>query len=94
MSRKVLDKNFCIIPWTGFELEPNGNVKNCIISKDIIGNIHKNNIEDILSNNPVRKEMLEGKYPSNCDGCYLQEKHRVTNFDSISSRLSTTKIAW
>ena len=91
MSRKVLDKNFCIIPWTGFELEPNGNVKNCIISKDIIGNIHKNNIEDILSNNPVRKEMLEGKYPSNCDGCYLQEKHRVTNFDSISSRLYYAK---
>jgi hypothetical protein len=35
MSRKLLDKNFCVIPWTGFELEPNGNVKNCIISKEI-----------------------------------------------------------
>lgn len=91
MSRKLLDKNFCVIPWTGFELEPNGNVKNCIISKDIIGNIHKDNIEEILSNNPVRKEMLEGKYPSNCAGCYLQEKHRPNNFDSISSRLYYAK---
>ena len=91
MSRKLLDKNFCVIPWTGFEVEPNGEVKNCVISKDIIGNIHKTDIEEIINNNPLREQMLDGKYPSNCEGCYLQEKHRPTNFDSISSRLYYTK---
>jgi hypothetical protein len=35
--------------------------------------------------------MLEGKYPSNCDGCYLQEKHRTKSFESISSRLYYAK---
>ena len=91
MSRKLLEKNFCVIPWTGFELEPNGNIKNCIISKDTIGNIHKENISDIVRNNPTRKQMLQGQYPTSCEGCYLQEKHRTNNFNSISSRLYYAK---
>ena len=92
MSKKLLDKNFCAIPWTGFELEPNGNIKNCIISKDKIGNIYQNNIKDIISSNTnIKQQMLNGKYPSSCAGCYLQEKHRSVNFDSISSRLYYAK---
>ena len=92
MSRRVLDKNFCVLPWTGFEVEPNGNVKNCIISKDIIGNLSKDTIEEIIEkNSSIRKEMLDGKYPKNCEGCYLQEKNRGKDFDSISSRLYYAK---
>ena len=91
MSRRLLEKNFCVIPWTGFELEPNGNIKNCIISKSAIGNIHKQHISDIVRNNPTRKLMLEGQYPTSCEGCYLQEKHRANNFESISSRLYYAK---
>jgi MoaA/NifB/PqqE/SkfB family radical SAM enzyme len=92
MSRKLLDKNFCIIPWTGFELEPDGQVKNCIISTEKIGNTHKDQIENILQNNlQIKQDMLDGKYPSNCEGCYLQEKHRTKDFDSISSRLYYAK---
>ena len=75
MSRKLLDKNFCAIPWTGFYLEPNGDIKNCVISKDVMGNIEKDSIQQIIKDNPTRKQMLEGKYPSSCAGCYLQEKH-------------------
>ena len=86
MSRKLLDKNFCVIPWTGFEVEPNGEVKNCVISNDVIGNIHDTSIEEIIDRNPLRKQMLDGKYPSNCSGCYLQEKNRK-DLNSISSRL-------
>ena len=74
MSKKLLQKNFCAIPWTGFELEPNGNIKNCIISNDVIGNIKNQDIQTIIKNNPLRQEMLDAKYPSNCSGCYLQGK--------------------
>jgi hypothetical protein len=29
-TKKILtNKSFCTLPWSGFELEPNGNVKNC-----------------------------------------------------------------
>ena len=88
MSRRLLDKNFCVLPWTGFELEPNGNVKNCIISKDTIGNIHQNNIEDIIqskTNLNIKTQMLNNEFPKNCEGCYYQEQHRSKNFDNISS---------
>jgi len=88
MSRRVLDKNFCVIPWTGFEIEPNGDVKNCIISNDIIGNLRKDTIQEVIGKNSyIRQQMLEGRFPKNCDGCYLQEKHRANDFQSISSRL-------
>ena len=94
MSRKLLDKNFCVLPWTGFELEPNGVVKNCIISKETIGNIHQNSIEDILQskkNLEIKTQMLNKEFPSNCTGCYFQEKDRATSFESISSRLYYAK---
>ncbi len=87
------NKSFCVLPWTGFELEPNGNIKNCIISTSPIGNIQKEDITTILSgeqNLQIKKEMLADKKPKNCAGCYLQEQDRK-NLSSISSRLYYTK---
>ena len=94
MSRKLLDNNFCVIPWSGLELEPNGNIKNCIISKDKLGNIKDHSIEEILKSNKaleIKQDMLEAKYPGNCEGCYFQEKHRVKNYNNISSRMYYAK---
>ena len=94
MSRKLLEKNFCVLPWTGFELEPSGVVKNCIISKENIGNIHQNSIEDILQskkNLEIKTQMLNKEFPNNCTGCYYQEKDRAISFESISSRLYYAK---
>ena len=73
-------------------MEPNGNVKNCIISTEVIGNIKQQSIEEIIqANRKIRQDMLDGKYPSNCAGCYKQEKHRKKDFSSISSRLYYAK---
>lgn len=94
MSKKLFQKNFCTIPWTGFELEPNGNVKNCIISTEVLGDSKKQDIESILKNNTaidIKKSMLQKKYPKNCEGCYFQESDRSNNFDNISSRIYYTK---
>ena len=94
MSKKLFQKNFCTIPWTGFELEPNGDVKNCIISKDILGNVNSKDIQSILKDKKatqIKKAMLEKQYPSNCQGCYFQESNRKNNFDNISSRTYYTK---
>ena len=92
MSRRTLDNNFCVVPWTGFEVEPNGDVKNCIISKDVIGNIKQNTIQDIVrKNSKIREQMLNGEFPRSCSGCYLQEKHRKKGFQSVSSRLYYAK---
>ena len=89
-AKKLLtNKSICALPWTGFELEPNGNVKNCIISNDIHGNIKDSSIKDILaskSNIDLKRAMQADSKPSNCAGCHLQEKHK-SNLSSISSRL-------
>ena len=93
-AKKILtNKSFCVLPWTGFELEPNGNIKNCIISASKLGNIEEQDITSILSgeeNLKIKQQMLEDKKPKNCTGCYLQEQDRK-NLSSISSRLYYTK---
>jgi len=83
------NKSICTLPWTGFELEPSGTVKNCIISKTSLGTINKSNIKDIMhgkENIELKQSMLKDEMPANCAGCYLQEKN-TTNLSSISSRL-------
>ena len=89
-AKKLLtNKSICVLPWTGFELDPEGSAKNCIISSEVLGNINKTPIKDILngSKNIQRKQqMLDDQKPKNCQGCYLQETGR-SNMSSISSRL-------
>ncbi len=85
----IKNKSMCVLPWTGFELEPTGEVKNCIMSKQFIGDINKSHIKDIINgkaNIDIKRDMLKDSKPHNCSGCYLQEKHR-SSLDSISSRL-------
>ena len=83
------NKSICALPWTGFELEPSGEVKNCIISKHKLGNINHTNIKNIMQgdkNINLKQMMLQDMKPQNCEGCYLQEKNR-SDLSSISSRL-------
>lgn len=85
----IKNKSICVLPWTGFELDPGGYVKNCIMSKDYLGNISDNTIEEIMqgeANVKLKQEMLDDKQPKNCQGCYLQERNR-SSLNSISSRL-------
>lgn len=89
----LTNKSFCVLPWTGFELEPNGDVKNCIISTSKLGNIKEKDIQSILNgeeNLEIKKQMLLDSKPKNCSGCHLHEQDRK-NLSSISSRLYYTK---
>jgi organic radical activating enzyme len=89
-AKKLLqNKSICVLPWTGFELEPGGGVKNCVISTDYIGNIETTGIKEIVkgeANVTLKEHMLSDLKPKNCSGCYLQEKGR-SDLNSISSRL-------
>ena len=63
------NKSICTLPWTGFELEPNGVVKNCIISSNKLGNINNTNIKDIMQgklNTDLKQKMLMDQQPSKC----------------------------
>ena len=83
------NKSVCVLPWTGFQLEPSGEVKNCILSTSALGNINTMDIKDIVGcskNIKLKEAMLKDQQPANCAGCYLQEKNR-SDLTSISSRL-------
>ena len=83
------NKSVCVLPWTGFQLEPSGEVKNCILSTSALGNINNTDIKNIVGcskNIKLKEAMLKDQQPANCEGCYLQEKNR-SDLTSISSRL-------
>jgi radical SAM protein with 4Fe4S-binding SPASM domain len=89
-AKEILtNKSFCPLPWTGFIVQQNGDVKNCVLSKEVIGNIDTHSIEDILAgekNIKIKEEMLADKKPDSCVGCYQLEKNK-NNFDIISQRI-------
>jgi hypothetical protein len=64
--------NFCAAPWTSFWISPQGNTTFCCMSRDSLGNTNDTPLKDILNGekaNNIRKELLEGKFPSYCNIC-------------------------
>jgi radical SAM protein with 4Fe4S-binding SPASM domain len=85
----IKNKSFCPLPWTGFIVQQNGDIKHCVLAKDVIGNINERPIQEILSgedNNKIKKQMLADNKPSSCTGCYKLEEGK-NNFDIISQRI-------
>ena len=83
------NKSICTLPWSGFELEPDGGVKNCVLAEEKLGNINKSHIKEIISGNAninIKKAMLKDDLPASCAGCHAVEKNR-NDLMSISSRL-------
>ena len=91
MKKHFKNKSLCPLPFAGLYIEPSGDVKCCSISKQTLGNIHTTSIEDLVNGETVkniRREMLEKKFPSNCNECYEKEKNfKSINFNQISNRL-------
>jgi radical SAM protein with 4Fe4S-binding SPASM domain len=89
--KKILtSKSMCVIPWTGFILEPNGRIKNCVCATDNLGNINQNTIQDILHgdvNRGIKQQMLAEIKPDNCETCHRAEKDLNSFQNVVSSRL-------
>jgi radical SAM protein with 4Fe4S-binding SPASM domain len=96
-SNYLKNKSLCPLPFAGAIVHPDGSVQCCSISKEKLGNVNDQLLNEILSNSKklkqIRKEMLENKFPSNCSECYIKEKYNDTlNFENISNRLYHIKI--
>ena len=77
------NKNFCVVPWTNFELYTNGDVRTCSVGGTRLGNINKTSIHDILAGDKltnIRKNMLDNKADKNCTWCV----HRTIEDDNFS----------
>ena len=80
--------SFCPVPWTGFIMYPNGNVKNCVLSEEYIGNINNESIENILhgtKNTEIKSCMNAHKKHPGCTGCHKLEEG-TENFNVRSDR--------
>lgn len=85
----IKNKSFCPLPWTGFIVQQNGNVKNCILAEEILGNLDDTDIESILKNKKninIKHQMLLDKKPKSCIGCHRLEKDK-NSLDIVSQRL-------
>lgn len=77
-------KTFCILPWTHFFHDPTGKIKPCCAATGDFGNIRDFTDADSVANTKamrqVRVEMLAGKEPQACAGCYQEESHGIPSF--------------
>ena len=96
-SRFLKNKSLCPLPFAGAIVNTDGSVQCCSISKEFLGNVNKQSLQEILTTSPklkqIRRDMLDNKFPNNCSDCYVKEQHhKTTNFDNISNRLYHMKI--
>ena len=60
---------FCARPWTGFEVEENGEVKMCCWAKKIYGNVNEQTIEDMWNGRAIKEfrlKMARGEWADIC----------------------------
>ena len=85
----LMNKSFCPLPWTGFIVQQNGDVKNCVLAKKTLGNLRERTVQEIMSgaeNTEIKEQMLSDSKPSSCEGCHRLEQGK-SNLDIISERL-------
>ena len=85
----VLNPVICSLPWIGVYVQPDGTVKNCAISNEILGNIHNNTLEECLhgqKNQQVKQDMIDNIQHSRCDSCYKVEDLSNNKIKNESNR--------
>jgi len=83
-------KSFCTLPWLGVYIQPDGDVRNCAITKTTLGNINTQPLETILHNNvnqTVKKDMLEDVLHDRCNHCHVLEKNQKFSMNAVSNRI-------
>ena len=87
----IMDNTYCPLPFNHMNIHPNGNVGICCVSKmdgpdsgfarddnGMMMNLRKDSIDSIYNSKTyikIRNELLEGKKPIACEGCYKIEQH-------------------
>lgn len=91
-------KSFCTLPWLGVFIQPDGIVRNCAITTNVLGNINHEPLEQILhnaKNQTIKNDMLNDVMNQGCSHCHMLESKQKFNPDSVSNRiwyLKTLKI--
>jgi radical SAM protein with 4Fe4S-binding SPASM domain len=93
----IFHKSICVLPWHGFTVFPNGNIKNCAISEELLGNLHNQSLPDILNNKisqQVRQDMQQDNRHDRCKVCYRSEdlQPESNTLNKVSNRIWYMKV--
>jgi len=83
-------KSFCALPWAGVYIQPDGQVRNCAVTKETIGNINQQPLADILlgqGNQAIKKDMLADVLHPRCSQCHTLESGQRNDFNQTSNRV-------
>jgi radical SAM protein with 4Fe4S-binding SPASM domain len=73
----LLPDSICAIPWSNLEIQPNGNITPCCVTKNaVLGNINTTTLHQAFHGEKMtslRQRLLKGKKPSECDYCWELE---------------------
>jgi radical SAM protein with 4Fe4S-binding SPASM domain len=79
----VLPDTICSIPWTNVEIQPNGDISPCCVTRDItLGNIKTTTPNQAFHSAPIKKlreDLLSGKKPAACASCWKVEDNNLTS---------------
>lgn len=72
------NNKFCAVPWSLLYVHPDGKVSTCVYGNDILGNLNRDSIEDILYNQKranIKQNMLNEVASENCKLCLSLENN-------------------
>ena len=78
-----LPSTVCAIPWTHLEIQSNGDITPCCMTKELsLGNIKNITLEQAFQNDKLknlRNELLSGAQPAACQNCWKVEEKKLTS---------------
>ena len=69
-------KAFCAVPWNYIKIDTNGDVFTCVKGTELLGNIHYQDINDIVNNTTLkrlRQNAFNDVVDKNCTKCFEME---------------------
>lgn len=72
----------CPEPWMHLEIDNKGSIRPCCVSRQILGNINQDNLQEIFFNQDMRdlrQQMLSGQPPEGCHECWKVESLGLTS---------------
>jgi len=96
-QRKLLFENkyFCMLAWTGINIEPNNRTRPCCEFQGSLGNTSKQSLSEIFNSSAwkkVRQDMLSGIPVKECIRCYEKEAMGRDTLRKSSNRTLLDKI--
>jgi len=86
-KRKILlftkSKHFCAVPWNHIKVDPSGKITTCVKGSELLGNIHHNSIEEILSNKNllrIKNNLKQDLHDVNCQSCQSLENNEEHSY--------------